>query len=84
MERRYASVLHRLVRRILAGGEVPLRAVLAESQEDEAAITHQLDPLLTHLSIHLAETGPCLDPRVFRRVARELWNSAAGVCALLC
>ena len=42
----------------------------------------RLHPLTNMYQVQLAQMAGLLDVRVFRRVARELWNAAAGVRAL--
>ena len=95
IERSYALVLHKLVRRINGKLTQSLRQALDEQLSldancqfspgaaaaycgsDQAVV--RLQPLTNMYQAQLAHMAGLLDVRVFRRVARELWNAAAGV-----
>ena len=95
IERSYALVLHKLVRRINGKLTHSLRQALDEQLSldancqfspraaavycgsDQAVV--RLQPLTNMYQAQLAQMAGLLDVRVFRRVARELWNAAAGV-----
>ncbi|KAL3163210.1 hypothetical protein ABBQ32_009612 [Trebouxia sp. C0010 RCD-2024] len=94
IERSYALVLHKLVRRINGKLTQSLRQALDEQLSLDANCqfspgvaaaycgSHQavvrLQPLTNMYQAQLAHMAGLLDVRVFRRVARELWNAAAG------
>lgn len=101
IERSYALVLHKLVRRINGKLTHSLRQALDEQLSLDANCqfspglgavycgSHQavarLQPLTNMYQAQLVHMAGLLDVRVFRRVARELWNAAAGVgCLLWC
>ena len=95
IERSYALVLHKLVRRINgklthslrqaldeqlsldANCQFSPRAAAAYCRSDQTVV--RLQPLTNMYQAQLAQMAGLLDVRVFRRVARELWNAAAGV-----
>lgn len=97
IERSYALVLHKVVRRINGKLTHSLRQALDEQLSldanrqlspqmaaaycgnDQAVL--RLQPLTSMYQGQLAHMAGLLDVRVFRRVARELWNAAAGVSA---
>ena len=97
IERSYALVLHKLVRRVNGKLTQSLRQALDEqlsldtnrqlSSQTAAALygsnqtVARLQPLTNMYQTQLAHMASLLDVRVFRRVARELWNAAAGVRA---
>ncbi len=98
IERSYALVLHKLVRRINgklthslrqaldeqlsldANCQFSGRAAAAYCGSDQTVV--RLQPLTNMYQAQLAQMAGLLDVRVFRRVARELWNAAAGVSAI--
>ena len=95
IERSYALVLHKLVRRVNGKLTHSLRQALDEqlsldancqiSSRTTAAYCGsnqtvvRLQPLTNMYQAQLTQMAGLLDVRVFRRVARELWNAAAGV-----
>ncbi|DBA94911.1 hypothetical protein WJX77_007238 [Trebouxia sp. C0004] len=94
IERSYALVLHKLVRRINGKLTQSLRQALDEQLSLDANCQFcsrtaaaysgseqtvlRLQPLTNMYQAQLAQMAGLLDVRVFRRVARELWNAAAG------
>lgn len=88
-------VLHKLVRRVNGKLTHSLRQALDEQLSldancqfspraaavycgsDQAVV--RLQPLTNMYQAQLAQMAGLLDVRVFRRMARELWNAAAGV-----
>ena len=88
-------VLHKLVRRINGKLTQSLRQALDEQLSLDANCQYgsrtaaaycgseqtvlRLQPLTNMYQAQLAQMAGLLDVRVFRRVARELWNAAAGV-----
>ena len=92
IERSYALVLHKLVRRVNGKLTHSLRQALDEQLSLDAncqfspraycgsdQAVARLKPLTNMYQAQLAHMAGLLDVRVFRRVARELWNAAAGV-----
>lgn len=100
IERSYALVLHKLVRRMNGKLTQSLRQALDEqlsmdanrqlSNRTAAALcgsdqtVARLQPLTNMYQAQLLHMSSLLDVRVFRRVARELWNAAAGVSPVGC
>ena len=106
IERSYALVLHKLVRRVNgklthslrqalddqlsldANCQVSSRSAAAYCSSNQTVV--RLQPLTNMYQAQLAQMAGLLDVRVFRRVARELWNAAAGVrmcqsqCFVMC
>ncbi|KAK9817286.1 hypothetical protein WJX72_012224 [[Myrmecia] bisecta] len=83
IERRYAAVLHRVVKRVTTSLAASLATLMAEPANTDdasaaASLAARLDPIIAHLQAHLDHVKPCLDYRVYRRIARELWNATAG------
>lgn len=99
IERSYALVLHKLVKRINGKLTHLLRQALDEqlTQDSNCQLASpgaaysctplqpvaRLQPLTNMYQFQLAQMASHLDVRVYRRVARELWNAAAGVGRLL-
>ena len=95
IERSYALVLHKLVKRINGKLTHLLRQALDEqlTQDSNCQLASpgaaysctplqpvaRLQPLTNMYQFQLAQMASHLDVRVYRRVARELWNAAAGV-----
>ena len=97
MERRFAAVLHHMVQRLMdsvrpalvhllttaAGSPEPDQASSPRGSCRELDQAPRCEPAVAAIRGHLEFLAPALDPRVLRRTARELWNSSAGVRALV-
>lgn len=86
IERRYTCVLFHVVRCVSRPAETSLHALL-DAADDHArkgpgapapSTTFLLQPLVGHFEAVFGAAVPRLDPRVLRRLAREVWNKAAG------
>lgn len=83
IERRYTCVLFHVVRCVSQPVESSLHALLdAADRQDPGSpapsTAFLLQPLVGHFEGVFGAAVAQLDPRVLRRLAREVWNKAAG------
>lgn len=88
VEKRYAAVVHKLIRRINAKLQQHVQQLLPLQQDesnkscaaDDSRVATHLEPLTrTYSAFFDGLVAAGADMRVSRRLARELWNAAAYV-----